>query len=161
MAFAPAPRPREAARSWPPAAPVDGSVSPPDLLPGLPHLKRRRDFLAVAQGRKWTAPGLVLQLRQRGDMETPRIGFTATRKIGNAVMRNRARRRLKAAALEILSSAAKPGYDYVLIGRTATLTRPWSDLLEDMRLAFGRVHAARSAPTRSEGKEGNPDGRQS
>jgi len=113
----------------------------------LPHLKKRRDFLAAAQGRKWSAPGLVMQLRQRGDMENPRIGFTATRKIGNAVMRNRARRRLKAAAAEILSTAAKPGYDYVLIGRAATLTRPWSDLLEDMRLALSRVHSVRDTHT--------------
>jgi ribonuclease P protein component len=95
----------------------------------------------------------MLQLRERGDAEEPRVGFTATKKIGNAVMRNRARRRLKAAAAEILSTAAKPGYDYVLVGRMTTLTRSWSDLLEDMRLALGKVHSARDARFRSESKE--------
>ena len=160
MAFVPARRPREAAECWPPAAPGDVSASPPDRLPGLPHLKNRRDFLAAAQGRKWTAPGLILQLRDRGDADAPRLGFTATRKIGNAVMRNRARRRLKAAAAEILPTVAKPGYDYVLVGRMATLTRPWSDLLEDMRIALTRVHSARETRSRSEGKE-DLNGRQS
>jgi ribonuclease P protein component len=153
MAFALASPQWEAARCSPPAVLAGASVSLPDLLPGLSHLKKRGEFLAAAQGRKWAAQSLVLQLHNRGDQDEARVGFTATRKIGNAVMRNRVRRRLKAAASEILPSVAKPGYDYVLVGRMATLTRPWSDLLEDMRLAVGKVHSMRDAKIRSESKE--------
>ena len=125
----------------------------------IPRLRKRREFLAAAQGRKWAAPGVVLQALARGDGAGPRAGFTVTRKVGKAVIRNRVRRRLRAAAAEILPLHAKPGYDYVLVGRIATLTRPWSDLLNDLRVALGRVHSGengarrRSSHRSSEGKE--------
>lgn len=116
------------------------------------RLKKRRDFLAVAGAqRKWAAPGLILQIRRRpADMpgprgavvgEAPRVGFTVTRKVGNAVVRNRVRRRLRAAAAEVLGEAAMPGYDYVLIGRGATLARPYPALVDDLRTALGRLRA--------------------
>lgn len=72
-----------------------------------------------------------------------RLGFTCSRKVGNAVARNRARRRLQAAAREMMPDSAQPGYDYVLIGRTETLDRPYALLLQDLRMALKRVGALR------------------
>lgn len=114
----------------------------------MDRLKKRREFLAVAAGHKWAAPGLVLQARARGsdcDDKAPsaRVGFTVTKKVGSAVIRNRAKRRLRAAAAEVLPILANPGYDYVLVGRAATLERAWPDLLGDLRAALDRVHGAR------------------
>lgn len=68
-----------------------------------------------------------------------RLGITVTKKVGNAVRRNRVRRRLRAAAVQVLPVHAKLGYDYVLIGRAATLTRPFPDLLADLGRALGRL----------------------
>ncbi len=109
----------------------------------IARLRKRRDFLAAAGGRKWAANGLVLQALDRADEAEPRVGFTVTRKVGGAVIRNRARRRLKAAASEILPVIAKQGYDYVLVGRASTLTRAWPDLLDDLRAAMTKVHGAK------------------
>lgn len=103
-------------------------------------------------------PGLVLQVG-RGDTRdgstdqgaAMRVGFTASRKVGNAVARNRVRRRLRAAAEEILPVHAKPGRDYVLIGRLATLRRPFHALLGDLENALKRVGAYRSGPIPDDG----------
>jgi ribonuclease P protein component len=111
------------------------------------RLKRRPDFLRVASGRqKWVAPGLILQaLRQRdadptSDETMPaRVGFTASAKVGNAVTRNRARRRLRAAAAAVLPRHAQPAHDYVLIARAGTLTRRFSDLLVDLEVGLKRL----------------------
>ena len=113
----------------------------------IPRLQKRPEFLAAARAHKWAANGLVLQALQRGDENGPRAGFTVTRKVGNAVIRNRARRRLKEAAREILPLHGKAGYDYVLVGRLSTLTRAWPDLLDDLRSALAKVHGrAQAAP---------------
>ena len=104
----------------------------------LPRLTRRAEFLKVAAARrKWAAPGLILQAAadSRGPegRDLPwRIGFTASRKVGNAVARNRARRRLRAIAAETMSSHARAGHDYVLIARAGTLTRAYRALVEDL-----------------------------
>ncbi len=74
-----------------------------------------------------------------------RLGFTCSKKVGNAVARNRARRRLKAAAAQLMPEAATPGYDYVLIGRSETVDRPYPLLLQDLRAALKRVGALRAA----------------
>ncbi len=111
-------------------------------MPALRRLKTRQEFLAVAATRrKWAMPGLVLQARRRPDAEPPRIGFTVSRKVGNAVARNRARRRLRAAVAEILPRLGQPGSDYVVIGRKATLERPYGDLLLDLTTALKRIEA--------------------
>jgi ribonuclease P protein component len=113
----------------------------------IERLKRRDDFLRVASGRqKYATPGLVLQMRQREDIAgttTPaaRVGFTATRKLGSAVVRNRARRRLREAAREVLPVAARPGCDYVLIARSGTLSRPYPALLGDLKTALAALAA--------------------
>ena len=109
----------------------------------IEKLKRRDDFLRVAGTRnKYVTPGLVLQMRQREEIEgsSPvRIGFTATRKLGSAVIRNRARRRLREAARAVLPVAGRPGCDYVLIARAGTLTRPYPALLGDLKAALAAL----------------------
>ena len=115
------------------------------------RLKRRADFLRVAAARrKWAAPGLILQAAPQPDSEdgtvrpeSIRVGFTASRKVGNAVKRNRARRRLKALAAEMLASDAKTGLDLVLIARPATVDRPFDELRRDLQQSLNRVKAAR------------------
>lgn len=106
----------------------------------LSRLKRRLEFLRVAgSGLKAPAPGLVLQARRRGRGPDIRIGLTATRRVGGAVERNRAKRRLRAVAEEILPKAAATGCDYVLIARRATLERPYASLLRDLAGALKRL----------------------
>jgi ribonuclease P protein component len=109
----------------------------------LATLKVRADFLRVAaSGRKAVTAGLILQTAPRPpSLEgwTVRVGFTASRKVGNAVVRNRAKRRLRAAAAQRLSDAGKPGTDYVLIARAATADRAFAALVEDLEMALHRV----------------------
>ncbi len=106
----------------------------------LSRLKRRPEFLAVAgSGVKAAAPGLVLQARPRDQGGDIRVGFTATRRVGGAVQRNRAKRRLRAAAEAVLPGAAAPGCDYVLIARRATLDRPFAALVRDLTGALKRL----------------------
>ena len=117
--------------------------------PALHTLRVRREFLAVAKGDKQVQRGLVLQARSRKpnariNAAAIRFGLTATKKIGNAVIRNRTRRRLRVLAHEILSAHGQPGYDYVLIGRAATKHRTWEGLRTDLRSALKKVHKAES-----------------
>jgi ribonuclease P protein component len=112
------------------------------------RLKRRADFLRVAAARrKWAAPGLILQAAPQPEDSTPeddiRVGFTASRKVGNAVKRNRARRRLKALVREMIATGANPGLDLVLIARTATVDRPFDELRRDLQQSLQRIKAAR------------------
>lgn len=91
----------------------------------------------------------MLQARRRAEGETteagPRVGYTCSKKVGNAVKRNRAKRRLRAAAAAILPEAGRPGWDYVLIGRAeATAARPFALLLDDLRGALARIHAPKA-----------------
>lgn len=116
------------------------------------RLTQRSEFLRVAAARrKWAAPGLVLQACERTDDATasgpPRVGFTATRKVGGAVVRNRARRRLRAAAAAVLPVRGLPGWDYVLIARDGTVDRPFAALLGDLEAALGRVARRPQQPT--------------
>lgn len=108
----------------------------------LPRLKRRREFLTVAgSGRKAVAPGLILQASGQAAEAADglRVGFTASRKVGNAVARNRARRRLRAASETVLRAHAATGHDYVVIARATTLTRPYAELLGDLTGALKRL----------------------
>jgi ribonuclease P protein component len=110
------------------------------------RLRRRGEFLAVAATRRrWVAPAFVLQAGPRGAACEIGLGFTASRRIGGAVARNRARRRLRAAARAILPAAARPGYDYVLVARPAILTCPFNVVLSDLATAFARVVRPRPA----------------
>jgi ribonuclease P protein component len=84
-------------------------------------------------------PGLVLQALPRGDNDPARLGFTVTKKIGNAVVRNRTRRRLKEAARLVLAAQPICGVDLVLVGRDATATRAFTALQDDLRRALRKT----------------------
>jgi ribonuclease P protein component len=128
----------------------------PAKASSIGRLKRRADFLRVAAARrKWAAPGLVLQVcpQPGADPHHPldsaiRVGFTASRKVGNAVKRNRARRRLKAVAAELIGAHAKPGLDLVLIARPATGNCRFEDLRRDLLQSLKRTKAAASESDR-------------
>lgn len=97
-------------------------------------------------------PGLVLQAAAQpapGGGEGIRIGITASRRVGGAVIRNRAKRRLRALAREVLPQAGRSGTDYVLIARAGIEKRPFRALLSDLERALRRVHAR--LPTRPAG----------
>lgn len=130
MASARGKPPSAAATSCATVAPRVGSVCP--LKPRLRGLKTRAAFLAAAKGGRWAAKGVVVQAYRdeavAGDIG---VGFTASRKVGGAVQRNRAKRRLRASAAVALSLGGKPGWSYVFIARGATLTRNWPSLLAD------------------------------
>ncbi|HSA82165.1 MAG TPA: ribonuclease P protein component [Geminicoccaceae bacterium] len=111
----------------------------------MARLKRRAEFLAVAATRRrWVNPAFVLQAGARAtnggaaDDEIG-VGFTASRRMGKAIARNRARRRLVEAARAVLPGPARPGYNYVIVARPAVLTCPFERLLSDLRTAFARI----------------------
>ncbi len=126
------------------------SAAPSDEPSAVSHfvrletLRHRPDFLKAATGRRQGTPSLMLQGRPRGDDQAmARVGFTASKKIGNAVLRNRAKRRMRAAVHQVLKRLALPGWDYVLVARPgATVSRPFADLLADLTSAIGSVHRA-------------------
>ena len=101
------------------------------------RIKKRKDFLFLAsKGRKAPVPGLVLQLVQRQDMNVARVGFTVTKKVGNAVVRNRVRRRLREVVRSVEADTSLNGLDLVLIGRAATRERSFAALVADFRKAL-------------------------
>lgn len=109
-------------------------------------LRHRPDFLRAASARRQGTGSFLLQARNRGDGKpVVRIGFTASKKIGNAVARNRAKRRMRAVARQVLPELAQPGWDYVLVARPeATIARTFPDLLADLRTALRAVHKVRA-----------------
>jgi ribonuclease P protein component len=109
----------------------------------LATLKRRSEFLRVRGGARWATSGFVLEAKPRVDdtaADGPRFGFTVTKQMGNAVVRNRIRRRLREAIRLSVDSQAHSGNDYVLIARSAALDRPFGELVRDLQTAFERVH---------------------
>lgn len=134
---------------------MDASVS---RRPPTTSLPRRADFLRVAATRRrCVTPGLILQAAPRPATDhasepaaAMRVGYTASRKVGNAVTRNRCKRRLRAAVRQVMPSQARDDLDYVLIAREQTAARPFEQLLGDLRQALRRVGAERKT-------DGNPD----
>ena len=104
-----------------------------------PTIRRRADFQAARRSPSVGAPGFLLIKRRRGDEGPARAGFTITKKLGNAVQRNRIRRRLKAVAREAFAYGAEPGADYVIVARAPALTRSFASLLDDMKRALLRL----------------------
>jgi len=107
----------------------------------MERLKRRADFLATAAGNRAPAAAFVLQTRPRGDDGPVRVGFTVTRKTGNAVERNRIRRRLREIVRLAGGAAMQKGHDYVLIGRRSALNAPFDKMTDEFTRALRRVHA--------------------
>ena len=107
-------------------------------------MKRRADFLRAQKSRRQFTPGLTLESCRSPD-DVPaggcRVGFTASLKVGSAVKRNRAKRRLRAAATALLPLLGREGHDYVLVARAATLSRPYTALLADLTKALMGAHA--------------------
>lgn len=105
--------------------------------PTIERLKTRPQFLAAAKGLSCARGAVVIQALDRAD-ENPqiRVGFTATRRVGGSVVRNRAKRRLREAARVMIPLHGRPGRDYVLIARGGTAARPWLRLLDDVKSAL-------------------------
>lgn len=112
----------------------------------LVTLTQRSEFLKAARAKRQGTAGLMVQARKRGaeepDSEAIRVGFTCSKKVGNAVARNRAKRRLREIARLVLTDKGQPGWDYVLIGRAgATGTRKFDALQSDLSYALRKLHA--------------------
>lgn len=126
-----------------------------NTLVKIGRLKKRSEFLRCQrQGQKWAAPGLVLQCRTWNayDLGPEKrdggvaVGFTTSKKVGNAVARNRARRRLRALVSEVFPDYVLSNRDFVLVGREQTIRRPWKKLVEDLKTALKRLDAYRKTP---------------
>ncbi|WP_319951607.1 ribonuclease P protein component [Sphingomonas canadensis] len=104
------------------------------------RLTRRQDYLAANSGRRAPMPGFVLLVRDRADGDPAmRIGITVSGKVGNAVIRNRMKRRFRALARELLPQAGMAGADHVLIGRQGGIERPFAELKAELAKALARV----------------------
>jgi ribonuclease P protein component len=113
----------------------------------IERMTSRPQFLAAAKGVSEARGAVVVQRLDRGDdLPVVRLGFTATRKVGNAVVRNRAKRRLREAARAMAPLLAVPGSDYVFVARAGTAGRPWDRLLDDVKSALTRLATPRPAP---------------
>lgn len=115
----------------------------------MERLRQRADFLAAATGIKVPATAFVLQARQRTDAGPARVGFTVSKKVGNAVERNRVRRRLREIVRLSDQNRMQSGHDYVLVGRRAALKLPFDRLAQDFEGALQRAQAGRSGKTGS------------
>jgi ribonuclease P protein component len=117
----------------------------------MERLKRRTDFQAAAKGARAPASGFVLQARARAESGPPRVGFTVSRQVGNAVERNRVRRRLREVVRLApgtgLCTPLFAGHDYVLIGRRAALKAPFGDMVRELDAALRRLHASGAVTT--------------
>ena len=110
----------------------------------LERLKRRREFLDVAASRRrCVTPSMIVQVLPQESV-APRVGFTVSKRVGNAVARNRARRRLREAALRVIPAHAAAA-DYVLVGRAETVSRAFSGIVTDLETALRRLGAWKEA----------------
>ncbi|MBW4709865.1 ribonuclease P protein component [Roseobacter sp. YSTF-M11] len=130
----------------PPQASPSGTSARGDTLPAvslrLHVIRKRADFQRASRALRVAMPGFILQMRKRksDEAEGIRVGFTCSKKVGNAVARNRAKRRLRAAARQVLPQQGKDGMDYVLIGRReATAALPFDQLCADLSSAVAKL----------------------
>jgi len=104
------------------------------------RLTKRSEYLAVASTRrKWVTPAFILQTKPNDADSLPRTGFTTSKKVGNAVIRNRARRRLKEAARAIIPTCGQAGWHYVVIGRQSAVSYPFEKLKSDLKWALAKL----------------------
>lgn len=130
-----------------------GSALPALPCPRYSVLKKRADFVAASNARRQASRSFILQARRR-QPDLPRVcdaqirvGFTCSKKVGNAVARNRAKRRLRAAAYAVLRQHGQPGWDYVLVGRRdMTANIEFAQLIADLQTALSRIHTPKPAP---------------
>lgn len=118
-------------------------------------IRKRADFLAANRGLRVARPGFVLLARANGD-EAMRMGITVTKKIGNAVVRNRMKRRFRALLREVLPAHGLPAHDHILIGREGGVERDFALLREELVAALGRAHEGKGDPPR---RGGGPAGK--
>lgn len=158
MVFVPEWRPKAARRLWRRGEHADASDSvrdgrdiPVQALFNMDRLKRRADFRATAAGTRTSGKAFVLQARRRADEDAVRVGFTVSRQVGNAVERNRVRRRLRELVRLANADTLRSGHDYVLVGRRAAVQLPFGDMIREFDKALGRVHAREAEGTGSAG----------
>lgn len=120
----------------------------------MERLKRRTDFRAAATGARAPASAFVVQARTRAEGGPPRVGFTVSKQVGNAVERNRVRRRLREIVRLTGPSALRSGHDYVLIGRRSALAAPFNQMMTDLDRALRRIHNAGERLGRATGGSG-------
>lgn len=108
----------------------------------ISRLKQRAEFVHLTKnGRKWVTPTLILQQAPNASFpDLCRVGFTTSKMLGNAVVRNRIRRRLREAVRAVFPQKAQAGQDYVLIGRKDALAADYAKILSDLRFALKRIH---------------------
>jgi ribonuclease P protein component len=116
----------------------------------MERLRRRTDFRAAAAGLRASVGTFVVQARRRAEAGAVRIGFTVSRQVGNAVERNRVRRRLREIIRLSQGGGMHDGHDYVLIGRRAALAVPFAQMRQELDAALGRIHDPERAQVRQE-----------
>lgn len=121
-------------------------------------LKKRAEFLAARKGRRLNGPFFFIEALRRGDTAAPRYGLTVTRKVGNAVERNRIRRRLREAIRVSAEADMLPGIDYVIVARREVLGAPFAELSQELRRRFARMVEPKRDPAETQRR---PDRRRS
>ena len=123
---------------------------------GYSIIKKRSDFLAANRGKRYATPGFVLLVSDRQDEDPAiRLGITITKKVGNAVVRNRMRRRFRELMRELLGEKGKAGADHILIGRDGGIEKDFAELRADMAKALGKLNTQSVRPEPVEGQEGS------